>query len=312
MLILHYGADVVKGWGMEKRGVIRAHLALIFCNMVWACDYPFYNLILGRYISPLAMVTASLIVAAALSWIPALWEKRERIAQSDWGLIIVAALLMGVVRKSMMMFGLSRTSPIDGSIIATIVPLIVLVVSLLARVDRLTWGKAIGLILGCTGAVAVVVTSDSPSHEKSELWGNLMMICSGCVTALYMVLFRSVVSKYRVTTVLRAIYTISAAVVLPFGIDSVIESDYVAMDAKLWAAAAFVLVVPTYLPNLLLNYSLRFLKPTMSSTYTYIQPVLAVALSVAMGLDRLHLDTVLFALLLFVGVGLVIRSYSRQ
>ena len=50
----------------------------------------------------------------------------------------------------------------------------------------------------------------------------------------------------------------------------------------------------------------------MSSTYTYIQPVLAVALSVAMGLDRLHADTVLFALLLFVGVGLVIRSYSSK
>ena len=83
------------------------------------------------------------------------------------------------------------------------------------------------------------------------------------------------------------------------------------MNAKLWAAAAFVLIVPTYLPNLLLNYSLRYLKPTMSSTYTYIQPVLAVALSVAMGLDRLHLDTVLFALLLFVGVGMVIKSYSK-
>jgi drug/metabolite transporter (DMT)-like permease len=127
-----------------------------------------------------------------------------------------------------------------------------------------------------------------------------------------MVFFKPVVSKYRVTTVLRAIYTISAAVMLPIGIDSVIERDFADMNAKLWAAAAFVLIVPTYLPNLLLNYSLRYLKPTMSSTYTYIQPVLAVALSVAMGLDRLHADTVLFALLLFVGVGLVIRSYSSK
>jgi drug/metabolite transporter (DMT)-like permease len=296
---------------MENKGVIRAHVALIFCNLVWACDYPFYNLLLGKYISPLAMVTASLVVAALLSWLPTLWEGRERIARSDWGLILLAALLMGVVRKMMMMFGLSRTSPIDGSIIATTVPLIVLVVSVLARVDRFTPRKVVGLVLGCAGAVAVVITSDSPTHEKSELWGNLMMITSGCVTALYMVFFKPVVSKYRVTTVLRAIYTISAVVMLPFGVDSVIESDFVGMNAKLWAAAAFVLIVPTYLPNLLLNYSLRYLKPTMSSTYTYIQPVLAVALSVAMGLDRLHADTVLFALLLFVGVAMVIRSYSK-
>ena len=294
---------------MENRGVVKAHIALVCCNMVWACDYPFYNLLLGKYIAPLAMVTASLIVAALLSWIPAIWEGCEHIERKDWGVIIVAALLMGVVRKMMMMFGLARTSPIDGSIIATMVPLLVLIVSVIARIDRLSVRKVVGLIIGFAGAVAVIVTSNSESHPKSELWGNLMMICSGVVTALYMVFFKRLVSKYRITTMLRAIYTISALVLLPIGLDSVIESDFVDMNAKLWAVAAFVLIVPTYLPNLLLNYSLRYLKPTMSSTYTYIQPVLAVALSVAMGLDHIHIDTLLFALLLFVGVGMVISSY---
>ena len=40
--------------------------------------------------------------------------------------------------------------------------------------------------------------------------------------------------------------------------------------------------------------------------------MLAIAVSVAMGLDRLHGDTVLFALLIFVGVGLVLYSYSDR
>lgn len=296
---------------MEKRGTIRAHIALIGCNIVWACDYPFYNLLLGKYIEPLAMVTASLIVAAALSWLPALWEGCERIDKKDWGIIIIASLLMGMTRKLMMMFGLSRTSPIDGSIISTIVPLIVLIMSVVARVDRLTTRKVAGLIIGFAGAVAIVVTSDSPSHTNSEIGGNLMMICSGMVTALYMVFFRPLVAKYRITTILRAIYTISAVVMLPIGMDSVIEIDFHDMNTKLWLATAFVLIVPTYLPNLLLNYSLRYLQPTVSSTYTYIQPLLAVALSVAMGLDKLHADTILFAVILFIGVWMVISSYQR-
>ena len=112
---------------MESRGLVWANVALIGCNIVWACDYPFYNLLLGRYISPMAMVLSSLIVAALLSWIPRLWEQAERIERKDWAIIVIAALLMGVARKVMLMFGLSRTSPIDGSIIATIVPLLVLI-----------------------------------------------------------------------------------------------------------------------------------------------------------------------------------------
>lgn len=294
---------------MKNRGVVGAHIALLGCNIVWACDYPFYNLLLGKYIEPLAMVTASLVVAALLSWVPRLWEEREQIERRDWGIIFIAALLMGVVRKVMMMFGLSLTSPIDGAIIATLSPLLVLVVSVAAGIDRLSVRKIVGLIVGMAGAVAVIVTSGSAHHEKSGLVGNLMMICSATVTALYMVFFKRLVAKYRITTLLRAIYTISAIVIFPIGIESVIKSDFTDMNTHLWLAAAFVLIVPTYLPNLLLNYSLKFVQPTVSSTYTYIQPVLAVTLSVAMGLDVLHIDTAIFALLLFVGVGLVISSY---
>ena len=35
--------------------------------------------------------------------------------------------------------------------------------------------------------------------------------------------------------------------------------------------------------------------------------MLAIAISVAMGLDKLHLDTVIFALVIFTGVALVLR-----
>ena len=293
-----------------KSGELRAHIALIGCNIVWACDYPFYNLLLGRYIAPMAMVCLSLIVAAALSWVPRIWERGERVESSDWGIIILSALLMGVARKMLMMFGMSRTSPIDGSIIATVVPLIVLVVSVAAGIDSFTRRRVLGLFLGMAGAVAVVLSGGTMHHIESELLGNVMILTSGVVTALYMVFFKRLVAKYRITTLLRVIYTLSALVVLPFGWSSVAEVHFAGFDTHIWLAALFVLIVPTYLPNLLLNYSLRYVQPTISSTYSYIQPILAVALSVAMGLDRLQADTILFAVILFVGVWLVISSYS--
>ncbi|MBQ2423839.1 MAG: DMT family transporter [Alistipes sp.] len=293
-----------------KSGELRAHIALIGCNIVWACDYPFYNLLLGRYIAPMAMVCLSLVVAAALSWVPRIWERGEKIESSDWGIIILSALLMGVARKTLMMFGMSRTSPIDGSIIATVVPLIVLVVSVAAGIDSFTRRRVLGLFLGMAGAVAVVLSGGTMHHIESELLGNVMILTSGVVTALYMVFFKRLVAKYRITTLLRVIYTLSALVVLPFGWSSVAEVHFAGFDTHIWLAALFVLIVPTYLPNLLLNYSLRYVQPTISSTYSYIQPILAVALSVAMGLDRLQADTILFAVILFVGVWLVISSYS--
>lgn len=288
-----------------------AYIALICCNIVWACDYPFYNLVLGRYISPMAMVTASLVIAALFSLVPMLWEPRERVAPSDRLKILGAAMLMGVARKLCMMFGLANTSAIDGSIIGTTTPLLVLVLSVIVGVDRFTKMKFLGLMLGMAGTLAIILSSGSATHTQSSLWGNMLIFISSCVSASYMVLCKRLVGKYRVTTVLRWIYCASAFVMLPIGIDDMLTIDFSGMDTKILFASLFVLIVPTYLPNLLLNYSLRATSPTESSIYAYIQPVVAVGLSVAMKLDKLHPDTLLFALIIFIGVGMVIGAYRN-
>ena len=289
-----------------------AYIALIFCNIVWACDYPFYNLVLGQYISPMAMVTASLIIAALFSLVPMLWEKCERVAPQDRLKILGAALLMGVARKLCMMFGLAETSPIDGSIIGTATPLLVLLLSVLVGVDSFTTKKVLGLALGMAGTLAIILTSNSGVHTQSSVWGNVLIFVSSCVSASYMVLCKRLVGKYRVTTVLRWIYCASAFVILPFGIDDVLTIDFSDMNTKILLASLFVLFVPTYLPNLLLNYSLRSVAPTASSIYAYIQPVVAVGLSVAMRLDKLHPDTLIFAIVIFLGVALVLSSYRQS
>ena len=211
-----------------------------------------------------------------------------------------------------MMFGLANTSPIDGSIISTSTPLIVLFLSAIVGVERMSKTKTIGLLLGMVGAIAIIVSSNHSSHESSSVEGNLLILTSACVSAAYMVWFKKLVGKYRITTLLRWIYCASAIVMLPIGAHDIWTTDFAVMDTKIILASLFVLIVPTYIPNLLLNYSLRVVAPTVTSIYAYIQPVVAIALAVAMGLDRPHLDTLLFAVIIFVGVGLVVKSGKTQ
>ena len=288
-----------------------AHIALLFCNIVWACDYPFYNLVLGRYISPLAMVSASLVIAALWSLVPLLWEKPERVAPTDRLKIFGAAMLIGVARKLCMMFGLAQTSPIDGSIISTSTPLIVLFLSVIVGIERVSKMKIVGLLMGMAGAIAIIVSSNIGSHTQSGVEGNLLILVSACVSAAYMVWFKKLVGKYRVTTLLRWIYCSSAIVMLPIGAHDIYTTDFASMSTPIILASLFVLIVPTYLPNLLLNYSLKFVSPTTTSIYSYIQPIVAIILAVAMGLDKPHLDTLFFAVVIFIGVGLVVNDKKK-
>ena len=312
---------------MEK---LRPHLALLLCNAIWAMDFPFYAIVLPRYMGPMGMVAASLFVAAVISFIPLGWrwarwyadnrklavENRsarphaEKVPHEDMRKLVGAALLIGVLRKSFLMFGLSRTSPIDGSIIDTIIPILVLVVSVLLGLDKFSRMKIIGLTMGLAGAVCVVLSGASSVHEKAELLGNVLIFSSACVSALYMALFKRLVAKYKPISVIRWIFCVASITTLPFGLPDIVHADYANIAHHALFPTLFVLIVPTFFPNLLLNYGLKYVAPTVTSIYTYLQPVLAIIVSVAMGLDKLHFDTVLFALLIFIGVGLVLRSYS--
>ena len=51
------------------------------------------------------------------------------------------------------LWGLSLTSPIDSSIIATVVPVLTMVLATLFLREPITWLKAGGVFLGCAGAL---------------------------------------------------------------------------------------------------------------------------------------------------------------
>lgn len=288
------------------------HLALIICNVIWAIDYPFYSLVLGKFVEPLPMVTAALSVTALLSLVPLLWQPAERVASRDKWMFLGAALLVGVTRKLMMMYGLTQTSPIDGSIINTVGPLLVLIISAVLGYDRFSRRKIAGLLLGMGGAIAVVLTGAEAGHDRSQMAGNLLIFGAACTSACYMVWFKKLISRYHITTIMRWTYCIAALAILPFGAKSLIHTNFSALHGQVLVATLFVIFVPTYIPNLMLNYALKQVAPTITSIYGYLQPVLAIVFSVAMGLDRLHWDTVAFAAVIFAGVWLVITSYSSH
>lgn len=62
---------------------LKPHLALLVCNVLWAMDYPFYNIVLPHYVHPMAMVSASLVATALFSLVPLLWQKAEKVERAD-------------------------------------------------------------------------------------------------------------------------------------------------------------------------------------------------------------------------------------
>ncbi|MFI3280831.1 MAG: DMT family transporter [Rikenellaceae bacterium] len=289
---------------------IKPHLALFVCNSIWAINYPFYHIVMGKGISAAAMLELSLLVAAALSFVPLLWSRAEHVERSDIKYMVAAAVLSGLMRKGFVIFGLSLTTPIDASIIASLLPVMALVISVLMGVDRFTPQRVIGIALGMGGALAVILSGGSAGKATSILGGNALMFVYTIAAGFYMVWLQPIFKKYSPLTLLRWVYSLSSLMFLPFSFGPIAHTDFASLPAHVWVMALFVITVPTFLPNLLLNYALGRVTPTISGVYSYLQPVLAISISVWLGLGKLHWSTLIFGAIIISGVTMVIRSYA--
>lgn len=288
------------------------YLALVGCNLLWAADYPLYHILLPDYLSPVVLLAAALISTALLALIPAIRGGVERVERKDVPTLVGAALLLGVIHKGSLMMGLSRTSPVDGSIINTIGPLVVLVLSVIIGQDRLSRTKVVGLLVGLSGAVALILMSSDSTRAISSIEGDLLVVAAVVATALYTVFLKRMLAKYNVATVLLWVYVISAVLVLPFGLREALHTNFGAWSHRATASFVIIMCLLTYLPNFLYNYALRHIEPFRTSIFGYLQPVAAIALSVAMRLDTINLKTLLCALLVFSGIGIVLWSYRPK
>ncbi len=280
---------------------------------MWGMAYPMYHITLSYGVDPLAILSATMIASAIFSFIPLLWEPFERIRRSDILILACAALLIAIIRKGLLIYALSLTSPIDGSIISTLTPIIVLLLSIIIGIECFGLNKLLGLLLGLGGAVGVILTSSSAvSHPRMALAGNIMVLCCAVISAIYMVWFKSLAQRYAPNTIMMWMFCIAAIILTPFGIKPMMDTDLTSMPPHILLALLYLVIIPTYLPNLLLNYALKYVQPTVSGTFTYIQPIVAGAVSMALFIDTPRISTILFALLIFLGVGIVIRSYKSQ
>ncbi len=291
---------------------IKPHLALLIGNSIWAINYPLYHIIFSNGVRASAMLELSLVVAALFSFVPLLWSKAERVERGDIKFLVAAAILSGLLRKGLVIFSLSLTSPVDASIIASLVPIMALVVSVVMGIDRFTLPRVVGILLGMGGAMAIILSSNSSAVAHSALKGNMLMVVYTLAAALYMVWLQPLFRRYKPITLLRWVYSLSALMFLPFSAEAVATTPFSGMSAHILLATIFVILVPTFLPNLLLNYALGRVTPTISSIYSYIQPILAIAVSVWLGLDKLRWEVPVYGAVIIAGVALVIDSYSRR
>ena len=299
----------------NHRTPLLAHLSLAGAAVCWGLMSPLGKDAMQHGIDGITLVSLRVLGGAILFWLTSLFTPREIISRKYIALLCLAAVFGLVGNQCCFTIGLSLTSPVNAGIVTTTMPISALLLSALILKEPITLRKALGVALGCCGAVLLVMTSvrtAAGATGMGDLRGDLLCFAAQISYTIYLTVFGWLAKRYSIFTVNKWMFLSATCIVWPFTAQHVWQTPWSTLSMITLGEIAYVVVGGTFLAYILMIRGQQVLRPTVVSMYNYVQPIVAVIVSIVLGLAVFTLTHALAVALIFSGVALVTLSKSRR
>ena len=284
---------------------ILPHLALFLVNLIYALNYSIAKDVMPDYIGPSGFILLRVIGGSLLFFLTYIFFIKENVELKDIVRLLFCGLFGVAINQLFFFEGLNLTTPINAAIIMTVSPILVIIFSAIIIKEKITIRKLLGIFLGIVGAATLILKSGSISTDNAFFVGNILIFINATSYSIYLVLVKTLMTKYNPITVMFYVFSFGLIFVLPFGLNELLEVNTQSFSKIIYLKVAFVVICTTFLAYLFNAFALKTLNPSVVSTYIYLQPVLASVVAIFLKSDSLDFIKILSALFIFSAVYLV-------
>ncbi len=261
-------------------------------------------------VAPIVLFAMRSMVAGALFWLASLFAPREAVPPRDLLRLAGAGILGLFMPQLTFLHAIELTTPVDLSIMSTTTPIFTMFVAAIFLKEPITWKKALGVALSFGGILWLILQSTTATTGPSETQplGIVYCFANYIVFALYLGTCRNLISRYSVVTSMKWMFLASFILSIPFAMPHLPLTDFTAVPVHVWWEIGFMIFFSTFLAYYLIPIGQQRIRPTLVSMYGYLQPIIAIAVAIWTGMDRLTVTKVVAALAVFAGVWVVNQS----
>ncbi len=271
------------------------------------------NISNAHVMTPMDLLCFRAAGATMLFWLVSLFMPKEKVPMKDMLQIFVASMLGLFLTQYSFLKAITLATSIDVSIANTCTPVLTMLVAAIFLKEPITWKKAGGVALSFAGVLWLIFQSTHAAGPvQTRPMGILLTITNALCFALYLGICRPVIQRYSVVTLMKWMFLFALIVSLPFSAGQIVALDYAAVPAKVWWEVGYLIIFATFVAYFLIPLGQQRIRPTLVSMYGYLQPIIASAVGIAVGMDRLTWMKLLAALAVFAGVAIVNRSRARS
>ncbi|HSH66083.1 MAG TPA: DMT family transporter [Bacteroidia bacterium] len=289
-----------------------AHLAILLANIIYGANYSIAKEVMPLYIQPFAFVLMRVGGALILFFMVSTFVIKEKVDKKDIPRLAILGVCGVAINQLMFLKGLSLTTPINASIIMISNPIVVLIFAAIALKERIAFNKVIGILMGISGALLLLLFNKTFSFGSETITGDIMVLINSISWAFYVVLAKPLMKKYNTFTVVKWVFLFGFIYVFPFGYKEMTLVDWKMIPLIGWYCILFVVIATTFLAYILNTYSLKALSPSVVSIYIYLQPFIATVIAVIFGKDELDARKVVSALMIITGVYMVSMPFKNR
>lgn len=266
----------------------------------------------SRLISPIALFGLRSLGAGLLFWLISCFLPKEKVDQKDFGKIQMASLLGFFLTQVTFLMAIPDITPMDCSIVSSLSPIYTMFIAAYVLKEPITLRKAGGVAISFFGIIYLIMNSVTGTGGTIETsWvGILLMIANSLSFSLYLGLFKPVITKYSVITFMKWIFLFATLFSFPWTVSELRTFDYSLLTSTYLSELAFLIICSTFITYFLIPLGQKRIRPTLVSMYSYVQPIIAIVISIWVGMDTLSWQKLLAAAMVFGGVVLV--NYSRS
>lgn len=286
-----------------------ALIAAFSASFIYGINHTIAKGLMPKVIEPFGFILLRVTGAAILFWIISLFYQREKIDRKDWGRFIICALFGMVINMNFFFKGLELSTPINSSVVITLSPVLLLILSALILSEKITLIRGVGIALGLGGALLLILFGAKIQTNAPNIpLGNFFFFVNAASYAFYLIFVKKLVGKYSSITLMKFMFLIAFLINLPIGWSQLSAVEWTGLNfSELWQLG-FVVVCTTVLTYLFNIYALKQLSPSVIGVFIYLQPLIAAIFAIATGADSLSPLRIGAAFLIFFGVYLTTRK----
>jgi len=290
-----------------------ALLAAMGTATIYGLNHTIAKVIMPHYVGAFGFVFIRLLGAVILFWIISLFLKKEKIDRGDFMKIFIGSLLGMCINMLSFLKGLQLSTPVNSGIFATLVPIMILVLSYIFLGEKISNKKIYGVLLGFMGALLLVISvKENSPNAPNVVLGNILLMVNSSFYAAYVIVVKPLTQKYSTVTIMKWMFLSGFIISFPITISEFNEIDFPSLPFDAIWRIGFVIIGTTFMTYLLSFYALKTLQASTFGVFAYAQPLIAIFYAVASGNDFIDMIKIVACILTLSGVYLVSKKPSLK